>query len=75
MYQQYFVHSPLLAFPLLALILFVAVFSAIVLRTLGKKWRETATIASRLPLEDDMPGLQPARMSSMRQEGKEGRHE
>ena len=75
MYQQYFVHSPLLAYPIVALILFVVVFTVIVLRTLGKRWRETATVASRLPLEDDMPRLQPARVSATGQEGKEGRHE
>ncbi len=73
MYHEFFTKSPLLAFPIVALVIFVAVFGLIVLRTLSKRERESAGVASLLPLEDDAaPPAAPARIGSTRSEG---RHE
>jgi len=73
MYHDFFAKSPLLALPLAALVLFVAVFAMIILRTFAKKEREAANAASLLPLEDDAePSLVVATVGSTRSEG---RHE
>lgn len=72
MYHEFFAKSPLLALPILALVIFVAVFALIVLRTFGKKEREAASAASLLPLEDDE---QPSAAARVRNAHSEGRHE
>jgi cbb3-type cytochrome oxidase subunit 3 len=73
MYHDFFAKSPLLALPIIALILFVTVFAMVVVRTFSKKQREVADEASRLPLEDDMDrALVVARVSKAHSEG---RHE
>ncbi len=56
MYRQLLEKSPLLVLPLFALLVFVAVFLAIVLRTYARKHEAYAREAS-LPLaDDDSPG-------------------
>jgi len=73
MYHDFFAKSPLLALPIIALILFVAVFAVVVLRTFSKREREVADAASRLPLEDDAnPSFAVARVQKAQSEG---RHE
>jgi cbb3-type cytochrome oxidase subunit 3 len=52
MFRQLLEHSPLLTFPLIALVLFVAVFLAVVIHTFAKKSDAYAAEAA-LPLEDD----------------------
>ncbi len=56
MTRQLLEHSPLLIFPLISLVLFLAVFLAVVIRTYAKRAEAYATEAA-LPLaEDDSPG-------------------
>jgi cbb3-type cytochrome oxidase subunit 3 len=73
MYHDFFAKSPLLAFPIFALAVFIVVFALVVLRTFTRRQREVATLASHLPLEDDAePSLAVARVRCTRSEG---RHE
>ena len=54
MYRQLLEHSPLLAYPLVALVVFLAVFVAVVFRTFAAK-PEAYAKAAALPLEDGTP--------------------
>jgi hypothetical protein len=47
---QFFEKSPLLVFPLLGLVLFIAVFAIVLVRTLGRRGRSLQAYAW-LPLE------------------------
>ena len=51
MYQEFYQKSPLLAFPLIALVLFIAVFALITWRALSPKNRSRYAALSELPLE------------------------
>ncbi len=51
MYRQFFVHSPVLALPVLAMVIFMAVFAAVSWRTLRRKGDEFDQTA-RLPMAD-----------------------
>lgn len=50
MYREFFAHHPLLALPVLSLLLFVAVFAMIVARTLRRPPSQLTSLAS-LPFE------------------------
>ena len=52
MHKDLLAQSPLLALPLAALLIFLAVFLVICVRTMAKRPREYAPAAS-LPLEED----------------------
>lgn len=52
MYKSFFEHSPLLALPLFALVLFIVVYATILARTLKKKPSEFDA-AARLALSED----------------------
>jgi cbb3-type cytochrome oxidase subunit 3 len=52
MHKELLTHSPLLALPLAALLLFFFVFVAVVLRTMTKRAHDYAPQAA-LPLQDD----------------------
>lgn len=52
MATDFFEHSPVLIFPMLALTIFVSVFLFIVLRTYGKKSTHLSYVAT-LPLDDE----------------------
>ncbi|MBL8601680.1 MAG: CcoQ/FixQ family Cbb3-type cytochrome c oxidase assembly chaperone [Myxococcales bacterium] len=52
MYREFFSHSPLLMYPLLALALFLGVFSLIVARTLGRR-ADSFDDRAALPLDDE----------------------
>lgn len=53
MYHEYFSRSPLLALPLLALAIFIAVFAMIVIRSFSARSRDAATAMERFPLDDE----------------------
>jgi cbb3-type cytochrome oxidase subunit 3 len=53
MYQEFFSRSPLLALPLFALAIFIAVFAMIVLRAFSPRSREVAAHMERFPLDDE----------------------
>ena len=55
MYREFFAQSPVLALPILSLLIFIAVFAGIVLRTLRRRPATFAGVAA-LPLEDGMEG-------------------
>ena len=55
MFRQLLEHSSLLTYPLVALVLFLAVFVALVIRTLATK-PEAYDATAALPLEDDTAG-------------------
>ncbi len=61
MYQEFFAKSPLLALPIVALVIFVAAFALVVVRTFGRRERAAASAARLLPLEDDAPNLRRGR--------------
>lgn len=50
MYREFFAHHPMLALPVLSLLLFVAVFAMIVLRTMRRQPSQFEALAS-LPLD------------------------
>ena len=52
MYHDFFAKSPLLAYPLIALVLFMALFAIVVVRVMGQRGRELERTVGRLPLED-----------------------
>jgi hypothetical protein len=52
MHKELLAHSPLLALPIAALLIFVAVFLAVSMRAMTRKARDYAPAAS-LPLEED----------------------
>jgi cbb3-type cytochrome oxidase subunit 3 len=52
MATEFFAQSPVLAFPVLALLIFTMVFVAVVIRTLRME-REAISQESKLPLEED----------------------
>ena len=52
MHKDLLAHSPLLALPIAALLIFVAIFLVVCLRTMSRKPRDYAPAAS-LPLEED----------------------
>ena len=54
MYKDLLAHSPLLVLPLVALVLFVAVYVAILVRTMAKRPPELARVAA-LPLAAEEP--------------------
>ncbi len=49
MYRQFFAHHPMLALPVLSLLLFIAVFAMIVVRTMRKRPAQFDAMAA-LPL-------------------------
>ena len=49
---QFFEKSPLLVFPLLGLVLFIAVFAIVLVRTLGRRGRSLQAYAW-LPLDEE----------------------
>lgn len=51
MYQEFFSKSPLLAFPLVALALFIGVFLMITWRAMSSKNRAAYEAMSQLPLD------------------------
>jgi hypothetical protein len=53
MYQEFFSKSPLLALPLVSLVLFIAIFAMVTWRVMGDGGRELERIAGKLPLEED----------------------
>lgn len=53
MYQEFFSKSPLLALPVGALMLFIAIFAIACVRAFSKRGTELARAVSTLPLEDD----------------------
>ena len=53
MYAWLYKDSPLVIYPLVALLTFVAVFVVVVLRTYGRGTRSTQEAVSQLPLFDD----------------------
>ena len=53
MYHEYFARSPLLALPLFALAIFIAVFAMIVIRAFSPRSRAIATAMERYPLDDE----------------------
>lgn len=53
MYHEYFSRSPLLALPLLALAIFIAVFAMIVVRAFSPRSRAVAATMERFPLDDE----------------------
>lgn len=61
MFAEFFAKSPVLAFPIISLVIFIVVFGAVLVRALGKQTRELAAVAEKLPLaDDDHPILAPA---------------
>lgn len=50
MYREFFVHHPLLALPVLSLLLFVVVFAMIVARTMRRQPEQIAALAA-LPFD------------------------
>lgn len=50
MYREFFTHHPMLALPVLSLVLFVAVFAMIVARTMRRQPSQFEALAS-LPLD------------------------
>jgi hypothetical protein len=52
MYREFYMHSPLLTLPIIALVIFLVVFGAIVVTTLRKRGGELEPLA-QLPLNDD----------------------
>jgi hypothetical protein len=52
MYKDLLAHSPLLALPIAALLIFLAVFLAVCVRAMTRKPRDYAP-AANLPLEED----------------------
>ena len=53
MYAQFYAGSRLVDFPLFALVFFVAMFAAVVVRVIVVKRRSDFDAVSRLPLADD----------------------
>jgi hypothetical protein len=51
MYREFFAHHPMLALPVLSLMLFIAVFAMIVARTMRQRASLTDALAA-LPLDD-----------------------
>ncbi|MDB4927538.1 MAG: hypothetical protein JWM10_22 [Myxococcaceae bacterium] len=51
MYRDFFAHHPMLALPVLSLLLFIGVFALIVARTLRQRPAQTDPLAA-LPLDD-----------------------
>ena len=50
MYREFFAHSPLLALPMLSLVIFITVFTLVIVRTMrGERARDAAI--STLPLD------------------------
>jgi cbb3-type cytochrome oxidase subunit 3 len=57
MYRQLLEHSSLLIYPLIALVLFLAVFIAVVIRTFAKRADAYESTASLPLMDDDAPLL------------------
>ena len=56
MYKEYFHDMPFTAYPIFALVLFIAIFGLVVVRTWGAKKRTDFDDVSALPLlNDDQP--------------------
>ncbi len=55
MYREFFSQSPVLALPILSLMIFIAVFAGIVVRTMRRRPSTFEGIAA-LPLEDGKEG-------------------
>ncbi len=55
MYREFFVNSPVLALPVLSLMLFIAVFAGIVVRTMRRR-PAAYEAAAALPLDDGKDG-------------------
>jgi hypothetical protein len=55
MYREFFSQSPVLALPILSLMIFIAVFAGIVVRTMRRR-PSTFEGISALPLEDGKEG-------------------
>jgi len=54
MYKEFFVHSPVLALPVIALGIFVVVFVMVVIRTMFRKKDQEEQLVASLPLLDDV---------------------
>jgi hypothetical protein len=52
MYHEFFSKSPLLALPLLSLVIFMTVFAIVLWRIAGERGRELERTAARIPLDD-----------------------
>jgi hypothetical protein len=52
MYHEFFAKSPLLALPLLSLVIFIGIFAIVLWRIAGERGRELERAASRIPLDD-----------------------
>ena len=50
MYRAFFVHHPMLALPVLSLLLFITVYAVIIVRTLRQRPAQTDALAA-LPLD------------------------
>jgi predicted permease len=53
MYHEFFSKSPLLALPLLSLVIFIAVFAGAIVRVMGERGRRLERFAARIPLDDE----------------------
>ena len=60
MHKDLLVQSPLLALPMAAMFIFLAVWLVAAIRVLTRSRSEMALV-SRLPLQDDLPGAKAAR--------------
>jgi hypothetical protein len=58
MAKEFFAHSPLMLYPVVALVLFFTVFSLLTWRTLRRPKQELDVFAD-MPLADDVPASQP----------------
>ncbi len=62
MFAQFYAHMPWTDLPVFALLLFLSVFLAVVVRMLPRKQRAEMEAVARLPLErDDVPGARPGK--------------
>lgn len=54
MFKSFFLNSPLLVWPLVALMIFMGVFAVIIFRTFGRRRNAEFDAAAQLPLAEEV---------------------